>query len=68
MVNNLIKSSLVHCHATDTFHMKGLTFNLEKQNAAFDPNVDFDENGDPRPINIQIKRIDAIFNPEFERM
>ena len=68
MVNNMIKSSLIQCHATDTFHMKGLMFTLEKQNSLFDPKVDLDENGNPKPINIQIKRIDAIFNPEFEKL
>lgn len=30
MVNNQIKSSLIHCHADDVFHMKGLSFHVEK--------------------------------------
>jgi len=66
MVNNFIQSSLVHSHVDDNFNMKGLTFHLEKQNAQFDPEKDYDENGEAKPINIQIKRIDVVYNPEYE--
>ena len=31
MVNNYIKSSLIHCFADDTFEMKGVTLHVEKQ-------------------------------------
>lgn len=51
MVNNYIKSSLIHCHAEDNFTMKGVAFHIEKQNSDFDPEKDLDENGDARPIN-----------------
>ena len=65
MVNNRIKSSLVHSHAADTFEIKGLTFHLEKQYSQLDPEKDFDDTGEPISINIQIKRIDVIYNPEY---
>lgn len=52
MVNNQIKSSLIHCHADDVFHMKGLSFHVEKQNSQFNPEVDYDDEGEPVPIDI----------------
>ena len=52
MVNSQIKSSFIHAPSTDDFHIKGLTFSIEKQNAQFDPNVDLNDEGEPRPIDI----------------
>ena len=66
MVNNFVKSSLIHCYADDLFEMKGVTIHVEKQYKDFNPREDLDENGDPIPINLQVKRIDAIYNPEYE--
>ena len=43
MVNNHIKSSLIHCHAEDNFNMKGVAFHVEKQNSDFDPEKDLDK-------------------------
>ena len=51
MVNNYIKSSLIHCFADDTFTMKGITFHLEKPNSQFDPEIDLDLDGEPKAIN-----------------
>ena len=51
MVNNYIKSSLIHCHADDNFLCRGVTFHVEKTHSQFDPNKDLDENGDPVPIS-----------------
>ena len=48
------------------FEMKGVTIHVEKQYKDFNPREDLDENGDPIPINLQVKRIDAIYNPEYE--
>ena len=52
MVNSQIKSSLIHCFANESFHMKGLSFHVEKQYSQFNPDVDYDDEGEPRPINI----------------
>ena len=68
MVHNYIQSSLIHCPFDESFHMKGLTLHVEKNNSQFNPEFDYDENGEPVPLNIQIKRIDAIYNPEYERI
>ena len=68
MVNNRIRSSLIHSHAEDTFEIKGVTINLEKQYTQIDPENDFDDLGEPIPINIQIKRIDVIYNPEYPQL
>ena len=68
MVNSKIQSSLVPCPYTDNFSMKGLTLHIEKQNSQFDSLKDLDETGETLPINIQIKSIDAIFNPEYEKL
>ena len=48
--------------------MKGLTFHIEKLNSQFDASKDLDEMGDTHPIDIQIKKIDAIYNPEYEKL
>ena len=68
MVNNRVKSSLIHAFSEDTFDIKGITFHLEKQYTQLDPENDFDDTGEPIPINIQIKRIDVIYNPEYEKL
>ena len=68
MVNNYIQSSLVHSHVDDTFSMKGLTLHMEKQNSQFSQERDCDENGEVLPISVQIKKIDVIYNPEYEEL
>ena len=57
---------MIHCFADDTFSMKGITFHCEKQNSQFNPEIDLDAEGEPVSINFQIKKIDAIYNPEYE--
>ena len=68
MVNSKIQSALVPCPYPDNFYMKGLTFHLEKQNSQFDSEKDLDVTGETLPINVQIKRIDVIYNPEYEKL
>ena len=68
MVNNYIQSSMIGPPVEDVFMMKALSFHVEKQNSQFDPERDIDEYGDPHPLDFQIKRIDVIYNPEYEKL
>lgn len=56
-MNDKIKSKIVNPQfADDNFKAKGLTFSVESTH----------ESKESDPISIDIQRIDAIYNPEFE--
>jgi hypothetical protein len=58
-MNDKIKSKVVNPQfADDNFKAKGLTFAVESTH----------ETKDGQPINIDIQRIDAIYNPEFDNI
>lgn len=54
MMNDKVRAKLVQAQVYDNFNTKGLTLTIESTHETKDPVV------------LEIKKIDVIFNPEYE--